>query len=421
MNIRFFAIAVSVAACSCGESQTAADSTATSGGTNGAAASGNGGVATGGSVAGGNPGAMNNAGAGGASTGGTATNAGGISSTGGAAAGGGAANGGAAAAGGATGAGGGGASAGGTGGVAVNTGGATGTGGASSGALSTDPNLKIGFIGDTHTETNFTNVLNLVKNEGASALVVEGDMSYVADPTAWWNAVESVLGASYPVFISRGNHDDTSWSGYLPKAASHLGGATRESGAHDANYKTTYRGLVIATIRKGDSGSNITPFLQNDPHIWKICNWHQNQQSMQIGGKGDEMGWDVYETCRRLGAIIQTGHEHSYERTKTLTSTSSQTVDASCAGATALCVGPGRTFVTVTGLGGNSVRDQTRCLPSTPPYGCNGEWAFIYASNQNATHGAQFITFNAGGPKTATGYFKDIDGQTVDTFTITHD
>ena len=92
-------------------------------------------------------------------------------------------------------------------------------------------------------------MLNLVKNEGASAVVVEGDMSYSANPTAWWNALEGVLGTSFPVFISRGNHDDSSWTSYLPKAANHLGGATRVAGAHDANYKTTYRGLVIATVK----------------------------------------------------------------------------------------------------------------------------------------------------------------------------
>jgi hypothetical protein len=155
-------------------------------------------------------------------------------------------------------------------------------------------------------------------------------------------------------------------------------------------------------------------------HIFgKICNGTRISRP-QIGGKGDERA-RVYETCRQLGAIIQSGHEHSYERTKTLSNVASQTVDAACASATALCVGPGRTFVTVTGLGGNSVRDQTRCLPSTPPYGCNGEWGFIYTNQQSATYGAQFITFNAGGPKTATGYFKNINGQTVDTFTITHD
>jgi predicted phosphodiesterase len=418
-NLRVFAVAVCMAACSCGESQTAPDVATQAGGAQGTAATGNGngGVSQAGaaSVTGGasaTGGASNRAGSGGATnTGGSIPVAGG-NNAGGAA--------GATGAGGSTGAGGA-TSGGATGAGGSAAGGAVGTGGATSGDIATEPNLKIGFIGDTHTDTNFTNVLNLVKSEGASALVVEGDMSYSADPPAWWNALESVLGTTYPVFISRGNHDDSSWSGYLPTAANHLGGATREAGAHDSNYKTTYKGLVIATIKKGDTGSNITPFLQGDAHIWKICNWHQNQQAMQIGGKGDEMGWDVYETCRQLGAIIQTGHEHSYERTKTLTNAASQTVDASCAGATALCVGPGRTFVSVVGLGGNSVRDQTRCLPSTPPYGCNGEWGFVYTNQQSATYGAQFITFNAGDAKTATGYFKNVNGQTVDTFTIHHD
>ena len=142
---------------------------------------------------------------------------------------------------------------------------------------------------------------------------------------------------------------------------------------------------------------------------------------MQVGGKTDEMGWDVYETCRQQGAIIETGHEHSYERTKTLTSMSSQIVDSTCSSAGSLCVGPGRTFANVVGLGGNSVRNQQRCLPTTPPYGCNGEWAFIYASDQSATLGAQFIVFNAGAPNVATGYFKNVNGQIVDQFTITHD
>lgn len=306
-----------------------------------------------------------------------------------------------------------------TGGTA-GSGGASGNGGAGAG-VSTDPNLKIGFIGDTDTGTKFRNVLTLIKNENAAAVVVEGDMSYSSDPTTWWNDVNAVLGSSFPVFISRGNHDDPSWTGYLAEAANHLGGATRVAGAHDANYKTTFRGLVLATVKLGDTGSRITPFLQSDDHIWKICQWHQNQQAMQIGGKGNEMGWDVYETCRQQGAIIQTGHEHSYERTKTLTSMTNQTVDTACSGANNLCVGPGRTFASVVGLGGNSIRGQSRCLPATAPYGCNGEWAFIYTSNQSAVNGAQFIVFNDTGPKHASGYFKNVNGATVDTFTITHD
>jgi hypothetical protein len=315
-------------------------------------------------------------------------------------------------------------SSGGTGGSTAGAGGSSaGSGGSSAGGggISTDPNLKIAFIGDTSTGTNFRNVLNLIKSEDAQAVLVQGDMSYANSPSTWWSDVNSVLGSTFPVFISRGNHDDTVWTGYLPTANEHLGGATRIVDAHDAHYKTTFRGLVIATIKQGDTGARITPFLQNDPHVWKVCQWHQNQQAMQVGGKTNEMGWDVYETCRQLGAIIQTGHEHSYSRTKTLTNLTSQVVDASCSTPGTLCVGPGRTFANVSGLGGNSVRDQTRCLPSTYPYGCNGEWAFIYTNQQNATYGAQFIVFNAGAPNRATGYFKTVTGQTVDTFTILHD
>jgi hypothetical protein len=300
--------------------------------------------------------------------------------------------------------------------------GSSGAGAGGTATISTDPNLKVAFIGDTSTGANFSNVLNLVKNEGAAALVVQGDMSYSANPPGWWNTLESVLGTTFPVFIARGNHDDGSWSGYLPTANNHLGGATRVIGAHNANYKTTFRGLVIATIARGDNASNITPFFQGDQHIWRICSWHENQQAMQVGSKANEMGWEVYETCRQLGAIIETGHEHSYSRTRTLSSTSSQTIAPGCTGANSLCVGPGRTFVNVVGLGGNSVRSQTRCLPASPPYGCNGLWGSIYASNQGATYGAQFITFNVGGaPKQATGYFKNVNGVVVDTFSITHD
>jgi hypothetical protein len=119
------------------------------------------------------------------------------------------------------------------------------------------------------------------------------------------------VGQSFPVFLARGNHDDTSWSGFLPEAANHLGGAIRINGPHNAAYMTVFRGLAIATIKKGDSDTTINNLLAGDTHIWKVCNWHQNQNKMQAGGKGDEMGWAVYEACRQRGAIIMNGHEHT--------------------------------------------------------------------------------------------------------------
>jgi len=85
-----------------------------------------------------------------------------------------------------------------------------------------------------------------------------------------------------------------------------------------------------------------------------------------------------------------------------------------------LRVAPGATFAVVSGLGGRSIRPQARCLPARPPYGCEGEWAAIYSSDQEAKYGALFLEFHVNGdPNAARGYFKNIDGKIIDQFTIT--
>jgi hypothetical protein len=189
------------------------------------------------------------------------------------------------------------------------------------------------------------------------------------------------------------------------------------------NSSCRYQGLFFILSGAGTLGdgheSYIRQELAADSSIWRICSWHKNQEAMQVGGKGDEAGWEAYETCRELGAIIATGHEHSYSRTRTLVSTQLQTVDPSWPAAETLRVAPGATFVFVSGLGGKSIRDQKRCLPTTFPYGCNGEWASIYTSNQGAIPGALFIQFHVNGdPNMARGYFKNVAGAIVDQFTI---
>ena len=81
----------------------------------------------------------------------------------------------------------------------------------SAGTISTDPNLKVAFIGDTADGNNWKAVLGLAQQEGAAAVVTAGDMTYTSDPDAWWAATEARVGSSFPVFLARGNHDDTSW------------------------------------------------------------------------------------------------------------------------------------------------------------------------------------------------------------------
>jgi Calcineurin-like phosphoesterase len=299
------------------------------------------------------------------------------------------------------------------------------------GTVSTDANLKVAFIGDTADGANYKAVLDLIKREGAVAISTEGDMTYDSDPSGWWSATESKVGTSFPVFLARGNHDDSSWSGFLSKAANHLGGATRTNGPHNAAYKTVYRGLTLINIKKGDTATTVNNLVGSDNHIWRVCNWHQNQNKMQVGGKGDEMGWGVFEACRQQGAIIINGHEHSYHRTKSMSNITNQTLASGCTGGSNLCVGLNRTFVSVVGTGGTGLRSQVRCTPtssSAPFPSLNTSdpsckiWASIYTTNQGARYGALFITFNVdGNPRKARGYFKNINNVVIDSFTIIHD
>jgi hypothetical protein len=301
------------------------------------------------------------------------------------------------------------------------------------GPIPTDPNLKVAFIGDTGNGSGFRRVLGLIKSEGAHLVLHQGDFDYADNARKYFATIDSILGPDFPFFAAVGNHDVETWpegcsdrdgcyATFLKARMARIGVKPDDPNLNDQMYSVTYRGLKVVFVGEivGGRSEFMRDQLATDAHVWKICSWHRNQQAMQVGGKRNEMGWSVYETCKDLGAIIATAHEHSYQRTRTLTSMKDQIVDASCSDPNTICVAKGKSFVFVSGLGGHSVRDQERCLPATFPYGCKGEWANIYTSNQGATFGALFITFNVGGdPTKAQGYFKNITGHIVDRFEIT--
>ena len=79
--------------------------------------------------------------------------------------------------------------------------------------------------------------------------------------------------------------------------------------------------------------------------------------AMQVGSKADVTGWPVYEECRIGGAIIATAHEHSYERTRTLSSMQNQIIDPDWPDPNNVRVSEGSSIVIVSGLAGKSVRD----------------------------------------------------------------
>lgn len=322
--------------------------------------------------------------------------------------------------------------------------------------IPTEPNLKIAFIADTgnlNPGKDFEQVLQLVKAEGAQAVMHQGDFDYNFDADGFFTKIADMdldndtftrnldgsLDLDFPYFTSVGNHDYNSWPSYCTdpdgcysnfqrQILQNIGLTPDHDNIEEGMYSLTFKGLKLVFVGQTKASASAYASYVNDQltgnqNIWKICSWHKNQNAMQVGAKGDEMGWDVYENCRSQGAIIATGHEHSYSRTKTLTSMGTQLVDSTCPFPGILCVDPGRTFAFVNGIGGTGViRDQLRCLPSVYPYGCNGEWAKIYTLAQTAGQdraGALFITFNVdGNPNIARGYLKTTLGEVIDEFTI---
>src|SRR5437588_989062 len=231
----------------------------------------------------------------------------------------------------------------------------------------TPANLKIAFIGDGGLGSDSVAVLNLIKSEGAAAVLHSGDLEYTDSPAVWEAQVNSVLGPDFPYFVTIGNHDELAWkgpSGYqqlLINRFNRLG--ITWSGDLGVQSAFHYKGLfflntapgISSGFDDGKSDSYVRDQLAVDNSVWSICSWHKDMQLMQVGGKQDETGWPVYEEARKGGAIIATAHEHSYSRTHLLSNITTQTVVST---ANALTLTKGNSFAFVSGLGGNSVRPQ---------------------------------------------------------------
>jgi len=204
-----------------------------------------------------------------------------------------------------------------------------------------------------------------------------------------------------PRLLTTRSNDVKAWPAYQRKLRARL---RRISGAKcegDLGYKTacTYKGLFFTLSAVGiwpREGGPADAVTQRQAHVafitnalarsdarWKVCVWHKNQHAMQVGHKNDETGWEVYEACRKAGAIR---------------------------------LEKGRTFAFVSGLGGKSARGLNRRPDRKGP---EPWWAAAYTREGGATSGALFCTFNPGRRKrTAECYFKAVEGNIIDRFTV---
>ena len=279
------------------------------------------------------------------------------------------------------------------------------------------PNFKVAFIADQGRGSAATAVLQLIEDEGAQLVLHQGDFDYNDDPDAWDQKITNVLGPAFPYFISVGNHDVAAWSGangYQAKFQQRLAliPDAQCTGTLGVNSTCIYKGLAIVLSGVGTLGTGHEAYIQgafaSDDHLWRICSWHKNMNKMQLGSKSNATGWGVYQACLAAGAIVATGHEHSYSRTYLMSSFENQVIDNT---SSTLVLEQGKSFAFVSGLGGASIRNQDVSWP----------WmAAVYTSDQGANFGALFCTFNVGGqPDQADCYFKNINGVVPDQFQLT--
>lgn len=146
-------------------------------------------------------------------------------------------------------------------------------------------------------------------------------------PYAFEESLKTYFGSSFPVFTTIGNHDQPHYPEYSAVIAERLTNAHIDTCVGEAGRQAvcTFKGIVLVLTTPGifESGSDAThvgdtviaPYINatllENRSPWLVCSWHKNQAKMQTGGKIDETGWGVYDTCRERGAMIATGHEVS--------------------------------------------------------------------------------------------------------------
>lgn len=291
-----------------------------------------------------------------------------------------------------------------------------------------DPNMKVAFFGDVGNGPSQGNVrvMEMVKEWGAEWVVHGGDFDYIDSPSTWIAEVESVFAPEFPYFINVGNHDTLNWRatesepvGYADWGEQKLidSDTAQYCAAAEGDYGVkqvcSYRGLTFVSSGVGTLGSGhpeyIREALRENPTPWRKCNWHKNQRLMQVGGKSDEVGWEVFEVCREEGAFIVNNHEHSFSRTYNMARFSEEPAVANFDDD--LVIQPGQVWLSVVGLGGRSIR---------PAQGGREEniwWANYSVSQNGAQYGAQLCTFHIDGdPRKAHCEFRDIDGNVRDEF-----
>ncbi|MCA9633436.1 MAG: metallophosphoesterase, partial [Myxococcales bacterium] len=202
-------------------------------------------------------------------------------------------------------------------------GGSSGSGGVTS-YIPTEMGLRVAFFGDQSLSQDAKDLLGVIRASDVDMVIHMGDFDYQDNPAAWEKFMHDGLG-NIPWFAVVGNHDTSKWSEYQKVIQRELDTISDVNceGEVGVKHACTYKGFKFVLSGVGLLGSGHEDFMRQElgasTNIWRMCGWHVNQYDMQLGGKGNEAGYGVYQRCQAEGAFIVNGHEHSYGRTLTLT------------------------------------------------------------------------------------------------------
>eukprot|EP00008_Paramoeba_atlantica_P003014 CAMPEP_0201489432 /NCGR_PEP_ID=MMETSP0151_2-20130828/22800_1 /ASSEMBLY_ACC=CAM_ASM_000257 /TAXON_ID=200890 /ORGANISM="Paramoeba atlantica, Strain 621/1 / CCAP 1560/9" /LENGTH=474 /DNA_ID=CAMNT_0047875033 /DNA_START=262 /DNA_END=1686 /DNA_ORIENTATION=+ len=285
------------------------------------------------------------------------------------------------------------------------------------------PNLRVVIFGDQGAdEKHVLPVLDMAKNFGAEMIIHAGDFDYIDTPSIFFKFVDS-MGEGFPYFTTIGNHDLIKWDGEDGYKAGLLERLPKIQdavcwGEIGVNMACSFKGLLFVLSGVGTKGQAHVEFMNEvfttHPSVWKICNWHKNQRLYQVGGKSDEVGYEMYDQCGQHGAILATAHEHSYCRTKQMEGGFAYSeFDFRESLPDQIVLAQNKSVCWVSGVGGLSVRGYYENLQNNP------WWAATASSFTGLNYGALFCTFNKFGVlRNAECYFEDISGVVWDHFHI---
>jgi hypothetical protein len=190
------------------------------------------------------------------------------------------------------------------------------------------------FGATSRTDATFASMAT----SGAEFLLALGDLAYDdRTETGWCNYVKGYLGATFPVELIVGNHeDDDRVDGYIGNFAACLPDRMGSVGTYAAEYYFDVEGLArFIMIGAGNDveGEKYDYELGNSHYQWladtidaaraQAIPWvivGMHKPCITAGNKSCEIGTDLYDLLldKKVDLILH-GHDHDYQRSKQLT------------------------------------------------------------------------------------------------------